>query len=155
MKYVVYKDVQVDEACEEMASSFHHAGYMTRRALGTPVATPTHIIDLVSQMNRARAKEWHRGIKWSLADWSNALCGEVGELANVVKKLRRLETGTGVRMEEMHREDLITKAKKEVADVFLYLDLLLEQLDSDAEMLEVVADKFNETSETFGFAHRL
>jgi hypothetical protein len=28
-----------------------------------------------------------------LADWSNAMCGEAGEAANVVKKIRWIETG--------------------------------------------------------------
>jgi hypothetical protein len=34
-------------------------------------------------------------------DWSNAICGEAGEVANVVKRMRRIETGTrtwGVRV---------------------------------------------------------
>jgi ribosomal protein L12E/L44/L45/RPP1/RPP2 len=43
-----------------------------------------------------RCLRWHGpdSEPWSGADWSNAMCGEAGEAANVVKKLRRLETGT-------------------------------------------------------------
>lgn len=126
--------------------------------------------DYASEVNRSRAAEWHRdGEVWTLADWSNATLGEVGELAevfatlvahagqagNTVKKIRRLDTGTGGRYSEQDRAALVEKAKREVADVYLYLDLFLEQLDPEATMYGVVRNKFNATSEEFGFTHRL
>lgn len=45
------------------------------------------------EINRRRCERWHPGFPhdpggWSGADWSNAMCGEAGEAANVVKKLR-------------------------------------------------------------------
>ena len=47
-----------------------------------------------SAVNRKRSAHWHAdGEPWSGADWSNAMCGEAVEAANVVKKLRRHETG--------------------------------------------------------------
>ena len=107
-------------------------------------------------VNRERSAIWHQGgVPWSLADWSNAMCGEAGELANMVKKIRRIETNTHGRYTEKERRALVEKAKLEVADVFMYLDLLLEQLDSDATMYDVVAKKFNITSLEYGFHHRL
>lgn len=50
----------------------------------------------VIETNRVRCRRWHGPDTepWSGADWSNAMCGEAGEAANVVKKLRRNETGT-------------------------------------------------------------
>lgn len=52
----------------------------------------------LSETNATRCSRWHPGFPkdeaWSGADWSNAMCGEAGELANVVKKVRRYETGT-------------------------------------------------------------
>lgn len=50
----------------------------------------------VAEINRQRCKRWHdpETEPWTGADWSNAMCGEAGEAANVVKKLRRNETGT-------------------------------------------------------------
>jgi len=99
---------------------------------------------------------WHEeGEPWSLADWSNAMCGEAGELANVIKKIRRIETSTHGRYTEQDRAALVEKAKLEVADVYLYLDLLLEQLDDHASMPNVVAAKFNITSDEYGFPHKL
>src|SRR5580700_359731 len=51
----------------------------------------------VSSANLQRCQKWHPGFpgddEWSGADWSNAMCGEAGEAANVVKKLRRYECG--------------------------------------------------------------
>jgi len=110
----------------------------------------------ISAINRARSAMWHEeGEPWSLADWSNAMCGEAGELANVIKKIRRIETSTHGRYTEQDRAALVEKAKLEVADVYLYLDLLLEQLDDHASMPNVVAAKFNITSDEYGFPHKL
>ena len=44
------------------------------------------------EQNVSRLARWHGETEWSLADWSNAMCGEAGEAANVVKKIRRIET---------------------------------------------------------------
>ena len=45
----------------------------------------------LSVVNRKRCRRWHGGDSegWTGSDWSNAMCGEAGEAANVVKKLRR------------------------------------------------------------------
>lgn len=50
---------------------------------------------IIAAANRARRARWHAhgGEKWSGADWGNAMGGEAGEAQNVIKKLRRLETG--------------------------------------------------------------
>jgi len=124
----------------------------------------------VSEVNRQRSAKWHNeGEPWSLADWSNALGGEGGELleavvnvlqhlglnANIIKKIRRIQTGTHGRYSEQDVASLIKKAKLEIADVYLYLDLLLEQLDPTAHMEDVVALKFNMTSQEYGFEERL
>lgn len=49
-----------------------------------------------AEANRTRCRRWHDPASepWTGADWSNAMCGEAGEAANVVKKLRRQETFT-------------------------------------------------------------
>lgn len=50
--------------------------------------------DDLRQANIDRQMYWGGTENWTLADWSNAVAGEVGEACNVVKKLRRaLSTG--------------------------------------------------------------
>lgn len=113
-------------------------------------------MDDISMINRQRSAEWHsEGEAWVLSDWSNAAAGEMGELANFVKKIRRLDTGTSGRYNEQDRDALVAKAMLEVADVYLYLDLLLEQLSPNATMKQVIATKFNITSEEYDFPHRI
>lgn len=99
------------------------------------------------QANRARDKEWdpeHRineGFRWK------ELIGELGELANVLKKIEREQLG--LRGTRATKEDL----EEELADVFICLDLLAMQLGVTWEA--IVPRKFNATSEKYGLATRL
>jgi NTP pyrophosphatase (non-canonical NTP hydrolase) len=110
----------------------------------------------VTAANRSRASRWHPGYPddadWTVADWSNAMCGEAGELANVIKKLRRYEFGLRGAGDPTE-DDLRAMAAKEVADVYLYLDLLATKLGVD--LPAAVVAKFNEVSERQGFPERL
>lgn len=112
--------------------------------------------DEVTATNHARCERWHPGYpgddEWTIADWSNAMCGEAGELANVVKKLRRHECGLANAGDPTPGE-LLTKAASEVADVFLYLNLLATKLGID--MPAAIAAKFNEVSDRQGFPEQL
>ena len=51
--------------------------------------------DALRDANASRVARWHdpESSSWTIADWSNAMCGEAGELANVIKKIRRQEDG--------------------------------------------------------------
>lgn len=69
---------------------------------------------------------------WTSTDWCLALCGEAGELANFIKKMKRDA--------KEHREDIA----KELADVVLYADLLAAHLGIN--LGEAVRAKFNEVS---------
>lgn len=71
---------------------------------------------------------------WTIADWGNALAGEVGEACNVVKKMRRGDPHW-----------IPSDLAKELADVVIYADLLASQLDID--LGEAVREKFNEVSD--------
>lgn len=62
---------------------------------------------------------------WNTAEWFLALTGELGEAANVAKKLNRIRDG--IRNKETE-EELRTKLRKELGDVFCYLDLLAQSL---------------------------
>jgi NTP pyrophosphatase (non-canonical NTP hydrolase) len=114
-------------------------------------------LETIRAVNVERAQRWHKGFPygdddWSGADWSNAMCGEVGEAANVVKKIRRLETGT-MQIGEPELEYLRQQLGHEIADVILYADLLAAYYGID--LASVITQKFNLVSEKYGFPERL
>lgn len=75
------------------------------------------------------------GSDWSKAEWLQAVLGELGELANLMKKVRR---------GDLTEADAFREIRKEIADVQIYLDLLALQYGID--LGNAVADKFNEVS---------
>lgn len=87
------------------------------------------------------------------SDWSNALAGETGELCNVIKKIRRLQTGASTQYNTPPIDELIQKLKDEIADVFLYLDLVAYYFDLELE--ECIFPKFNRVSIAQNFPERL
>lgn len=116
----------------------------------------------LSRTNDARKARWHSGAEeWTGADWSNAMCGEAGEAANVVKKLRRHETGIGAgpgvfpgaKGEPYNTMELLAKLADEIADVILYADLLASFYGIDTEA--AVRAKFNRVSEAQDFPERI
>jgi NTP pyrophosphatase (non-canonical NTP hydrolase) len=78
---------------------------------------------------------------WTFSDWATALAGEVGELCNLVKKLRRGDT--------IDRADIA----RELADVVIYADLFAQRFDF--HLAAEVRQKFNEVSERIGSDVRL
>lgn len=111
----------------------------------------------LSTTNEKRAKRWHPGFPddnadWSGADWSNAMCGEAGEVANVVKKLRRYECGLKGELDPPE-DELRAALALEIADVICYADLLATYYGID--LGAAVARKFNIVSERQGFPERL
>jgi NTP pyrophosphatase (non-canonical NTP hydrolase) len=72
---------------------------------------------------------------WGSADWMLAITGEVGELANLIKKQNR----------DGFTEDRQEEISKELADIVLYVDLLANHMGVD--LGAVVASKFNEVSD--------
>lgn len=110
--------------------------------------------DELSAAGRERCKRWHHADTepWSGADWSNAMCGEAGEAANVVKKLRRHETGTAPQGDPSEAE-LRAMLCDELADVVCYLDLLAAHYGID--LPAAIISKFNRVSERQGFPERI
>ena len=109
----------------------------------------------VSSINRARCERWHPGFPddgWTGADWSNAMAGEAGETANVVKKLRRIELGTQ-QASGITRDELLAKLAMEIGDTFMYLDLLAQHYGLD--IAQCVTDTFNRVSVREGFPERI
>lgn len=76
------------------------------------------------------------GSDWKLSAWSNALLGELGEAANIIKKIERGD----YTLEEKRAE-----LAKEFADVQTYLDLLAYRAGID--LGEATMSKWNEVSE--------
>ncbi len=79
------------------------------------------------------------GSDWSDAQWLQAVVGELGEYANLRKKVDRGDLS----MTEA-RADLA----RELADVVIYLDILASRLSVD--LGEAVRLKFNEVSRRIG-----
>lgn len=75
------------------------------------------------------------GSDWGLGDWCTAVTGEVGELANLLKKVRR-----GDLTLEQARAAIAT----ELADVVIYLDILAFRCGVD--LGEATVAKFNAVS---------
>lgn len=82
---------------------------------------------------------------WTPADWMTALVGEVGELANVLKKLKRGYDLT----KGMNQEDLRAQVNPELGDIQCYLDLLAVSLGTN--LAQATCDKFNEVSRRVGY----
>lgn len=100
-----------------------------------------------------RCERWHPGgiNEWSLSDWFTATIGELGEAANVAKKLNRVRDGMTGNAES--EEELRAQLADEIADVAIYLDILAASEGID--LAAAVARKFNATSEKVGFPERL
>ncbi len=106
--------------------------------------------------NVQRCERWHPGFpddgRWNGADWSNAAAGEMGEACNVVKKLRRQETGARGAVDPTW-DELRAKLADEIADTVTYLDLLAAFYGID--MAAAVVDKFDRVSIREGLPERL
>jgi len=75
------------------------------------------------------------GSDWSLGEWICAVAGELGEAANIIKKVRR---------GDLTMDEARPLIAKELADVATYLDITALQCGVD--LGDAIADKFNEVS---------
>lgn len=108
-----------------------------------------------SETNRRRAMRWHKGglDTWTVERWSNALAGEAGEVCNAVKKLNRIEDNMQQNDGPQSLEEAKAHIRKEIGDVYAYLDLLAQRIGSDLETCATEA--FNQISEREGFPERM
>ncbi|MDE2010258.1 MAG: MazG-like family protein [Candidatus Omnitrophica bacterium] len=104
-----------------------------------------------SKINRDRCEHPkgfnHSLTSWSSSDWITAIMGELGEAANIVKKLNRVRDG--IRGNKESQDELRKKLRNELADVFIYLDLYFQYLGDN--MGEVVQRVFDAKSEQIGY----
>jgi NTP pyrophosphatase (non-canonical NTP hydrolase) len=104
-----------------------------------------------SERNRKRCESPsgfnHKLESWSSSDWMVAVLGELGEASNVLKKLNRVRDGIPGNKETP--EQLSTKLACELADTYIYLDLLCQSLNID--LTEAVAGVFDAKSRQIGY----
>lgn len=104
-----------------------------------------------SQANRDRCESM-QGFKhplngWTLSDWLTATAGELGEAANVIKKLNRYRDGIpGNKQSEQALRDQL---RKELGDAFVYLDLLAQA--ADISIADAAVEVFNAKSVEIGY----
>lgn len=84
------------------------------------------------------------GSDWALSTWSNAVLGELGEAANLIKKIER---------GDITLEEARPALAKEFADVLTYLDILA--MRAGVDLGRATIDKFNEVSARVGSTIRL
>lgn len=101
-----------------------------------------------SERNRKRCESPkgfnHRLDSWSGSDWMVAVLGELGEAANVMKKLNRVRDGIPGNKETI--QQLHEKFANELADAYVYLDLLCQayEIDLEAAVIRVFEAKSQE-----------
>jgi len=79
------------------------------------------------------------GSDWCLAQWCNAVTGELGEAANLIKKIER---------GDMSLDEARPELAKEFADIVTYLDIL--SMRAGVDLGKATTDKFNEVSQRVG-----
>lgn len=104
-----------------------------------------------SALNAARCRDGfkHDLKDWSPSDWMTATMGELGEAANVVKKLNRVRDNINGNKETA--DALREKLAGELADTFIYLDLMCQALGIDLE--SAVTRTFDAKSREIGYQH--
>ena len=86
-------------------------------------------------------------VSWSMNDWFTAAMGELGEAANVAKKLRRSEDG--IKGNKEPDSVLLMKLAEEIGDTLIYLDLLAQRAGLDLSYC--VMTSFNNKSAEIGY----
>lgn len=84
----------------------------------------------------AKGETQHSGSDWSPNDWMVATFGELGEAANVMKKVRR---------GDMTLAEARPKLAQEFSDVIIYLDMLADECG--VNLSEAVMETFNAKSD--------
>jgi len=107
-----------------------------------PVLGKTDVLDQLREANKKRCPEFgHEIDDWTPPEWSNAVCGEAGELANVIKKLHRGD----YTLKELQENEMIAN---EAADIVIYLDMFCQRVGINLK--NALVNKFNEKSKEIG-----
>lgn len=104
-----------------------------------------------SERNRTRCEAPH-GFNhplgfWTASDWTVAVMGELGEAANIIKKLNRVRDGIPGNKEMP--DELRAALEDELADAYTYLDLLAQSQGID--LPRAIVRKFEAKSAEIGY----
>ncbi len=88
---------------------------------------------------------------WTTSDWFTAVVGGLGEAANIAKKINRVRDGIPGNAETPVQ--LRLELARELADTFIYLDLLAQSVGVD--LSDIVPKVFDAKSETIGYEAKL
>lgn len=111
-------------------------------------------VEVLVAAHRSRRQRWHStgSREWSLAEWTNALCGEAGEAANLSKKILRHDLGI-VGNDVADRAELVALLGLELADAIHYAIIAAERAGVDIE--SALRFTFNEKSIKLKFPERV
>lgn len=108
-----------------------------------------------SKANRARCEAPdgfnHALNSWDSSDWITAVVGELGEAANIVKKLNRYRDG--IKGNKETEAVLRAKLRRELGDTYVYLDLFCQSLGFTVEA--AAREVFDNKSVEIGYPVRL
>lgn len=90
----------------------------------------------------------HELNEWSIAEWTNAAAGEMGEACNIAKKMIRLRDDIKGNDPKLTRNDLKKKLAQELSDTIIYIVLTAASEDIDLE--KSIIDTFNNKSDEIG-----
>ncbi len=131
------------------------SGCAVRAEIQKEAASPPMTFAQFSEANRIRCESPsgfnHALSGWSTSDWITAVVGELGEAANVVKKLNRYRDG--VPGNKQSEAELHRAVRRELGDVFVYLDLLAQSLGFT--IADAAVEVFNDKSAEIGYPERL
>lgn len=113
-------------------------------SLATLRAANLHRLPQFKNAKGGPAHEKADGSDWKLSAWCNAVLGELGEAANIIKKVER---------GDLTLDEARPALAKEFADVQTYLDLLAQQ--AGVRLDDATAEKFNEVSIRVGATTRI
>lgn len=88
---------------------------------------------------------------WDTSDWFVAMVGELGEAANVAKKLNRVRDGIPGNKETP--DQLKDKLRRELGDVFVYPDLMAQA--HGFNIADAAVEVFNSKSVEIGYPKTL
>lgn len=107
-----------------------------------------------SEANLLKTEKFYDPIQsWYYTDWACALAGEVGELCNIIKKMRRVSTNQSELIELQHMavddvKKFSSMLREEIYDCYVYLDLLTQRLGMD--MSDLLEEQYYENAKKKG-----